>query len=261
VGHGLSVDAGLPSWYELAAELAGRIDYGIPNEKLANGQHIREVVQAYLSQKSPYELVKYLRNRLDVTGRKPTVTHRALARLPIYRVFSWCYDGLLEDACRELEKCVIPIQQDSDSSSTTKQSGHVNIVKLCGDLGECATALAQHNHDTALAHKPMLVRFFESEVSRCTVLYLGWSTGDPFFEFVFKQRLTAQVQAGHDMVRPAYTVMFDITEAQKRDLERHHIRLVTLPDDDGDRPSHVAAWLDSLAYDADGPSVTFDFMP
>ena len=72
-------------------------------------------------------------------------------------------------------------------------------------------------------------------------LYLGWSHSDPHFNLVFGELLN---RFGAFM-RAGYAVMFDLPEAQRKELERKRIRLVQLPAH-GDRTGQLAAWLNSL---------------
>ena len=69
VGAGLSVGAGLPGWYDLIAELAGRIGYELPPAKWATGDALIDAAQAYVNRQGLHGLISHLKDRLDTTGR------------------------------------------------------------------------------------------------------------------------------------------------------------------------------------------------
>ena len=47
-------------------------------------------------------------------------------------------------------------------------------------------------------------------------------------------------------MRMGYAAMFNVPEAQRRELERKHTRIVEFPSDE-DRTAQLAAWLAGLA--------------
>ncbi len=242
VGAGLSVGAGLPDWYALISELAGRIGYDLPPRQWASGDALIDAAQAYVNREGLHSLIAHLKDRLNTTGLHPTAAHRALARLPVSLVFTANFDDLLERAFRDAGKRVETVVRDSTIPFMRRGPGTVNIVKLYGDLDQPETiVLARQQYDAYFLQRPQMVKLLEVELSRSDTLYLGWSGTDPYFRMIFGQ--LASLFGG--MMRPGYAVMFDVTDAQREELARRQIRPVQLPA--GDRTAQLAAWLESLA--------------
>ncbi|TEU14190.1 MAG: hypothetical protein E3J21_16615 [Anaerolineales bacterium] len=242
VGAGLSIGAGLPGWYSLISELAQRIGYELPPAQWATGEALIDAAQAYINEQRLHSLVTFLKDNLDTTGKSPTAAHQALARLPISLVLTANYDDLLERAYRDAGKRVHIVVRDSNIPFMRSGLDAVNIVKLYGDLDQPDTiVLARQQYEAFFLQRPQMIKLLETELGRSHVLYLGWSHSDPHFNLVFGELLN---RFG-EFMRPGYAVMFDLPEAQRKELERKHIRLVQLPAN-GDLTGQLAAWLNSL---------------
>lgn len=242
VGAGLSVGAGLPDWYNLIAELSARVGYKLAPREWATGDALIEAAQAYVNRQGLHSLISHLKDRLDTTGVQPTAAHRVLARLPMSLVFTANFDDLLERAFREAGKRVEVIVKDSTIPFMRRGPDTVNIVKLYGDLDQPDTiVLARQQYESYFLQRPQMVKLLETELARSDMLYLGWSSSDPYFKLVFGELLSRFGQ----MMRPGYAVMFDVTDAQRDELRRKQIRPVELPA--GDRTASLAKWLENLA--------------
>ncbi|MFN8472284.1 MAG: SIR2 family protein [Anaerolineae bacterium] len=243
VGAGLSSGAGLPGWYKLVSELAQQIDYELPPERWVSAEVLIDAAQAYINEKGMYSLVAFLKDQLDTTGMSPTPVHRTLTRLPVSLLLTANYDDFLERAYQKAGKRVRVVVRDRDIPFMEHSPDAVNIIKLYGDLNQPNTiVLAREQYEAYFLQRPQIVKLLETELGRSHVLYLGWSHTDPHFNLVFGELLN------HFGVftRPGYAVMFDLPEAQRKELQRKHIRLVELPAS-GDRTAQLAAWLDILA--------------
>ncbi|MCX6032885.1 MAG: SIR2 family protein [Chloroflexi bacterium] len=243
VGAGLSIGAGLPGWYPLISELSRRIGYDLPPQRWATSEVLINAAQAYINERSLFDLVVFLKDRLDTTGKHPSVAHEALARLPIPLVFTANYDDLLERAYQDAGKRVQLVVKDTSIPFMRRDLETVNIVKLYGDLTQPETiVLARQQYESFFLERPQLVKLLEVELGRSDMLYLGWSHNDPHINLVFGELLNRF----RDFMHPGYAVMFDVSEMQQRELERKRIRLVQLPAG-SDHTAQLAAWLDSLA--------------
>lgn len=238
VGAGLSMGAGLPGWYDLLVELAGRIDYDLPPRRWATGDALIDAAQAYVNRMGLHSLLSFLKERLDTTRIQPTAAHRALASLPLALVFTANYDDLLERAFRDEGKRVEVVVRDGSIPFMRRGPDTVNIVKLYGDLGQPDTVvLARQQYDNFFLQRPQMVKLVETELARSDTLYLGWSGSDPAFKQIFGELLA---RFG-GLQRPGYAVQFDVNDAQRDELRRQQIRPVELPA--GDRTAQLAGWL------------------
>jgi len=247
VGAGLSAGAGLPSWYGLVSALAERIHHPMPPREWITSDALIDAAQAYINEEGLHSLVMYLKDRLDTTGRLPTAAHRALVRLPLSLVFTANYDNLLERAYQEAGIRTQVVVRDRSIPFMRQDDGSVNIVKLYGDLDQEDTiVLARQQFESFFLERPEMVKLLEIELARSNMLYLGWSHTDPHFNLVFGETLSRYGQN----LRAGYAVMFDVSPAQQRELERKQIHQVQLAQQ-GDLTSRVANWLEGLAKDGE----------
>jgi SIR2-like domain len=240
IGAGLSVGAGLPGWYSLISELGQRIGYQLPPQEWATGEALIDAAQHYVNRQGMHSLVMFLKEKLDTSGKAPSVAHHALARLPISLVFTANYDDLLERAFRDAGKRVHTVVKDNSIPFMARDA--VSIVKLYGDLDQPETiVLARRQYESFSLDRPQMIKLLETELGRSTMLYLGWSHSDPHFNLIFGEILTRY----QHFMRAGYAVMFDVSEAQQQELERKQIRLIELPPG-ADRTIQLADWLNSL---------------
>lgn len=243
VGAGLSIGAGLPGWYDLISELAMRTGSELPPLKWATNEALIDAAQNYINQQGVHSLVMFLRNRLDTTGIEPSAAHRALAHLPLSVVFTANYDDLLERAYREAYKRVRIVVNDPSIAFMGRDPDLVNVVKLYGDLDQPETiVLARQQYESFFLQQPQMIKLLETELGRSDMLYLGWSHSDPHFNLVFGELMFRY----GPFMRMGYAAMFDVPEAQQRELERKHIRIVELPPGES-RTAQLATWLAGLA--------------
>jgi hypothetical protein len=242
IGAGLSVGTGLPSWYGLMSELSQRIGYELPPQKWASGEVLIDAAQYYVNRLGMHSLVMFLKEKLDTTGKVPTSAHQALAGLPISVVFTANYDDLIERAFRDAGKRVNTVVKDSTIPFMRRDPDTVNLVKLYGDLDQPETiVLARRQYESFFLERPQMIKLLETELGRSTMLYLGWSHSDPQFNLIFGELLTRF----QDFMRTGYAVMFDVSSAERQELERKHIRLAELPPGT-DRTVQLTQWLSRL---------------
>ncbi len=242
VGAGLSIGAGLPSWYRLIGELAQRVGQELPPSQWASGDTLIDAAQYYINREGLHSLIMFLRDRLDTTGVQPTEAHRTLARLPISMVFTANYDNLLELAYHDAGKRVNRVIRDQDIAFMLHEPGTVNIIKLYGDLEEPDTiVLARQQYESFFLERAQMIKLLETELISSTMLYLGWSHTDPHFNLVFGELM---FRYGPHM-RPGYAVLFDLPPAQQLELQRKQIHMVSLPDGE-DSTAQLATWLKGL---------------
>jgi hypothetical protein len=242
IGAGLSVGAGLPGWYSLIRELSERIGYELPPQQWATGEALIDAAQYYVNRQGMHSLVMFLKEKLDTTGKVPTLAHQALARLPLSMVFTGNYDDLIERAFRDAGKRVHIVVKDSAIPFMRHDPDTVNLIKLYGDLDQPETiVLARRQFESFFLERPQMIKLLETELGRSTMLYLGWSHSDPHFNLIFGEMLTRY----RHFMRAGYAVMFDVSEAQQQELERKQIHLVAPPLGQ-DRTVQLAAWLRCL---------------
>jgi hypothetical protein len=243
VGAGLSIGAGLPSWYQLISELASRISHELPPRQWITGDALIDAAQAYINEQGLQSLVLFLKDKLDTTDITPTIAHQALVKLPISIVFTANYDDLLEQAYRDVGKRVHVVVRESDIAFMRNSPNDVNIIKLYGDLNQPSTiVLAREQYERFFLEKEQMLKLLETELGRLNMLYLGWSHSDPHFNLVFGQMLNRFGK----FLRSGYAILFDLSDSRQKELERKHIHVIQLPGKDN-RSEQVASWLNELS--------------
>lgn len=242
VGNGLSIGAGLPTWYELINKLAQRIGSPLPPIKWATGDSLIDTAQKYVNQHGLANLVLFLQDELDTTGKPPSTAHEALPNLPISLIFTANFDNFLERTYQNANKQIRSVVRDNNIPSMGKDGHIVKIVKPYGDLNQPDTiVLARQQYERFFLTKPSMVNLLKDEMSRSTMLYLGWSHSDPYYNMVFSELLA---HFG-ELTRPSYTVMFDISDEEKQELERKKIHVIQLSPEGG-RTQQLTTWLKTL---------------
>lgn len=243
IGAGLSVGAGLPTWYELLTKLAERARIDLPPKEWVSGEHLIDAAQAYVNVHGLQSMLMFLKDELDTINILPTRAHYALARLPFSLIFTANYDDLLERAYRQVGKHVHIVVNTDDIAFMRNDVDSVNIVKLYGSLDQPASiVLAREQYEGFFRKKARLIGLLESELGRSHMLYIGWSLSDPYFNQVFGEVLS---QFGSFM-RSGWAIMFDVPSEKIVELQRKKVNVITL-ESSAERTSLVANWLEALA--------------
>lgn len=126
VGAGLSVGAGLPSWRELASELAAEIGCLATLSPL-------DIAQYYENEKGRHALHAKLRSKIKEKAVKHGENHRKLVSLGFGVIMTTNYDRLLEDALQEVGCHFHPIISEAEASYWDEDK-EVQVLKLHGDI-------------------------------------------------------------------------------------------------------------------------------
>ena len=246
VGSGLSIGAGLPSWYQLIAELARRISYNLPPVEWVNADGLIQCAQAYVNRHGLQSLISYLKEVLDTTHIRLTAAHDALASAPIGLVFTTNYDDLLERAFRNKGKKVHVVTKDIDISFMRDDPDWVNIVKLYGDLSEPGTIIfTRQQYEGFFLEKPQMVKLLETELTRRLVLYAGYGHRDPHFGLILGELL----DRFKEFSRSSYMFVSEASPDELEELKRKRVQPIQL-DPTRDRTQQLAEWLLAIQEDA-----------
>lgn len=173
VGAGISLGSRLPSWGELMSHL--RTDLGKEIGPSTDYLHIAELFE---TKHSRQVLVQYLKDRLGDVRFQLTKTHELIVGLPVQRIYTTNFDTLLEQASqkKQINRNVIFNTAHVGFSDTSTLS----IVKLHGDLADPASiVISARDFYSYLARNPAVADLLKVELQTHTVLFLGYSFGDP----------------------------------------------------------------------------------
>lgn len=243
VGAGLSLGAGLPSWYDLIEKLANRIEAKIPPPEWTTGELLIDIAQDYVNQRDLINLVLFLQEELSTTGKKLSSAHEALPNLPVSLIFTANFDDFLERTYQNVHRQTRIIERDTQIPFMRSSPNIVNIVKLYGDLNQPETiVLAREQYEQFFLVRPQMMKLLETVMANSVMLYLGWSHSDPYFNMIFGELL----HRFGKFARSGYAVMFDLTDEKRRELERKKIKVIELPSEGG-RTEQLTNWLKTIS--------------
>jgi NAD-dependent SIR2 family protein deacetylase len=157
VGAGLSIGAGLPSWTTLVKPLADELE-GIPE-----GTSLLKIAQFYENTFGRRRLVERLRVALDSYRIPPTEAHLALAMLPVRRIFTTNFDGLIEEA---LAAQAIPCTKVVNTEELPLlDASRMQLIKLHGDLEQPrSVVITADDYNGYLDDRPAIAELLKIEL-------------------------------------------------------------------------------------------------
>ncbi len=248
VGAGLSIAAGLPSWGDLVLPLRMALVKKLQARGANPGPPDRydalTWAQAYEREFDPADLRSKVCQSTDARTLEPTKVHKMLPALGIRTWITTNYDDLLERALTDSGDPPRIVIRDPDIANRDDEK--VCLVKLHGDRTDPNSVLLTKNDLFGMSQtKPNLWTFLRNELTRNSVLYLGYSMSDPDFN---------QVQAGllhllgWERRAKSYSVMFGCDEVTRLDCESRNISVVDLGTESSDLATDtLEAFLKAIA--------------
>lgn len=222
VGSGVSVEAGLPSAFDIGIKLAAESQYNVAK----NPADLPAVAEYYERRKGREALLSMLRRVLDgrILSREVT-SYDLIAELEVFpRIVTTNWDDLIEDAFTRKEKPLVKIK--SDQNVNYLREGNNFLLKLHGDLSSPSHEMVITENDYINTYSKVSTagtRFttLASWLQERTFLFVGYSLRDTNFRYLFnlvkKQNPTS--------VRH-YAVMKQVDPYEKAVWERDEIRII-----------------------------------
>lgn len=220
VGAGLSVGAGLPSWRELASELATEIDCPTTLSP-------PDIAQYYENEKGRHALYTKLRIKLGERAASITENQRKLVSLGFRAIITTNYDRLLEDALHACGCRFHQIIDDSDASYWDEES-EVQLLKLHGDIESVdSIVLTRRDYSLFFRTHAIITRRLHAILLDRPLVFVGYRLDDPDFNSVFDE-ITFDLQE-HRL--PSYFVGFNVDRFRGKELERVGVRVFSITTD------------------------------
>lgn len=259
-GAGASVDAKLPTWYELVRDLVERVEQAgmmYPNEAeevrllLKRGKLL--ILAAYCRERlGPYEFAEYLKSRLTDSGRSSR-TQRLLASIPFRAAVTTNFDGFIEHY-QGRAKVIMPDMMEKVGApgveNILKDISVFPVVKMHGSVEDTdSIVLTQGDFREMLFKRPKYREFLRRLFTESTIFFYGYSFGDPNVDFILQEIMAVY----EGKVRPHYALLPDTGPIMRKFWsDNFNIRIIPyeLWED-----SHLAAtaFLESLATAVTGP--------
>jgi hypothetical protein len=194
IGSGLSFQAGYPSWSALIATLVDAAKQ-VPNARMGG-------IEQYELKKDFFTLADFARSALgpaqysalirDQLGRpvKPTEAHQVIAMTDYRGLITTNYDRLLETTTTQFRQWA-PNTFTADSISSLAvalYNPEFFIFKLHGDVTSPESIiLTSRDYDRLILRNPHARSFLQAVFLNYTVLFVGYSLGDPDFQLMLSE--------------------------------------------------------------------------
>ena len=171
INLGESGEPGLPTFAELARELAERLGY---QEADLNFQR---VAQHYELEHGRHALITYLKDRFSTSSTSPLAAHRLLACLPFRVIVTTCLDNRLEWALKDADRPFIPVIRNADIPY--EEIEKLLLVKIYGDLEQPdSLILTETDHRRCLSELSTISDVLKGLLASRTLLLLGHDLDD-----------------------------------------------------------------------------------
>lgn len=226
IGSGFSKNAeipkghSMPDWVGLGRAFADEMDaykYSSTIDAISAYEH------AYSRPIMAEQMKKFL-----LSGQvKPGMAHEAFCRLQFDIVCTTNFDHLLEDGYRKISKPCRAIISESQLSIAPMKD-ELTLLKFHGDIDHPDKMVAtEEDYDKFIDQNPMLATYLSNLLITRTPLFIGYSLDDDDFRQIWqiiKSRLGK-------MVRQAYVVIVNCSEAERARYERRGVKVVNIEGD------------------------------
>jgi hypothetical protein len=221
VGAGLSMNAGLPGWTDLAHFLAQDIGYHWPAPEDITTEHLLTIFQYFDNKYGRNNMVRTLRNMLQIPGVSPAAVHYLITLLPVQIIFTTNYDDLLERSYRDVMRSMHVVVNPLELAYWTQDD--TQIIKLCGDLARPESiVITKSDFNIYSETHRSLIEYLRATLETRTALFVGYSLRDPFINQIWDT--IHLLQGKHH--RMAYAVIFNNNLLELEDFRRRGIQVI-----------------------------------
>lgn len=168
-GAGVSVDAGVPTWGELIAEL--RKDIDIPK----NETDFLRIAQLYYNERQQKEFIDRIREILKHKKLHYNEIHEEIFALNPEHIITTNFDDLFEQVIKSKAHPFSIVKKDDEFpyARNTKL-----LVKMHGDLEEANLVIKEDDYLEYAATHPLIESFIKGIFATKIVLFVGYSFSD-----------------------------------------------------------------------------------
>ncbi len=255
LGAGFSKPLNLPTWTELVAWMAERLEFepdlfalhGTP-EQLAEYFNIE-------GQSSLKKLIHEMTRRFDSPDaeerRRGFITHRALAALNWQRIYTTNYDAHVEGALEDAGKKCATLAAFEDFQAP-RDAHAVEVIKFHGTLADPGTiVLTESSFFERMRLEGAADQQLRADLSSNSFLFIGYSFRDTNIRYVWyrmhqmRHDRRASAFGEHKGARRCFYATHGVGLVQMRLLDHWNIDVVLL--DPTDVNASVAALLEAIA--------------
>ncbi|MFT3747043.1 MAG: SIR2 family protein [Agriterribacter sp.] len=169
IGAGASIDAGVPLWGELVAELKKDIDIPV------NENDFLRIAQLYYNERQQKEFIDRVREILKHKKLRYNKIHEEVFKLSPEHIITTNFDDLLEQVIKSKAYPFSVIKKDIEFpyARNTKL-----LVKMHGDLEEGNLVLKEDDYFEYAKDHPLIESFIKGVFATKVVLFIGYSFSD-----------------------------------------------------------------------------------
>ncbi len=258
VGAGLSAAAGLPDWKKLLTVMVDELESeggddgaSVELRTLIAAGKLLDVADHCRQRLGERRYLELLGERLRGGSGDLPRAHQIVTQLPFNAVVTTNYDKLLERAYHQyrgdLPKVVT--SRDRESLGSLLFSGGFFILKAHGDIDDAASlVLTARDYREIIHANPAFDALFSALLMTRSILFLGYSLGDPDFRLLMDRQLSAF----GENIPERYAVMAGVGVVES-DVMRRAANIKVLPYPEGkheELPDFLRALLARVALDA-----------
>jgi hypothetical protein len=177
IGHGMSVEAGLPSTEQLAKVLLEDLAGYTGKEPLS------DIAQTYVEKFGKADLVKELGRKLKTTlPPEKWQAHKLLAGLPINLLITTNFDSLLEDILSRTGEAVQVISEEQNIAVLSPDQ--LKVLKIYGSLPSLQIVITRDDHEQYEANFPKFTAWLRQTAQQNTLVFVGYDPTDPDFRLL-----------------------------------------------------------------------------
>lgn len=233
IGAGLSMDAGLLGWRQLLLPLCEKIGCSHDIDLLT-------IAQVFEFRRSRRELIDYILERTDTTGKETPENLKKLAKLGINTWITTNYDNFIEKALeREGWKYIKVV---SERELVLIRADRIALIKLHGDREQGSIVITKEDFYTYFHEHPRIKDKITQLLMEKTFLFIGYSHTDPNLQQIHRE-IAFRLKRYQ---RKAYAVLFDVDDITVDDLRSRNINVINLSTSTKGPSACLSEFLDHL---------------
>ncbi len=234
-GAGASVDAKLPTWSQLIADLVdslrevGALEEGESEEieNLIKNNDLLVLAPFCLERLGNFEFARFLKEKLDDT-KYASRAHRILAQIPFRAAVTTNFDTFIEHTRKERSRVILPTTMEKLGAPGVEQllndPNVFPVIKMHGSYEDIDSLILTHSDfRKILFQRPKYREFLRRLFTESTLFFYGYSFTDPNVDFVLQEIMSLY----EGMSPPHYAVMPDPGKIKRQFLFRNYnIRVI-----------------------------------